>query len=50
MTPAEIFDDFRSAFKTRKFTASLLVAFIDFVVEPAVPALALVSLEDRLAR
>ena len=50
MTPAELFDDFSSSFKTRKFTAGLLISFIDFVVELDVPNLQLSSLEDFHSR
>lgn len=50
MTPNEVFEDFRASFRTRKFTAGLLLAFIDFVVELEVPSLGLSSLEDFLER
>ena len=49
MTPNEVFDEFRSSFQARKFTAGLLLAFIDFLAELAVPALGLMSFEDFLA-
>lgn len=50
MTPSEVFDDFQSSFQSRKFTAGLLLAFIDFLVELNVPALGLSSFEDFLIR
>ena len=50
MTPTEVFDDFRSSFRSRKFTAGLLLAFIDFLVELSVPDLGLLSFEGFLVR
>ena len=50
MTPTEVFDDFRASFRSRKFTAGLLLAFIDFLVELSVPDLGLLSFEDFLVR
>lgn len=32
MTPDELFTDFEQGFRRRKYTAGLLVAFIDFIV------------------
>lgn len=34
MTPDELFNQFEAGFPGRKFTAGLLVALIDFLVEP----------------
>ena len=50
MTPNEVFDDFQSSFQARKFTAGLLLAFIDFLDELDVPALDVASFEDFLSR
>lgn len=50
MTPTDVFADFRSSFRSRKFTAGLLLAFIDFMVELDVPVLGLRSFEDFLVR
>ena len=50
MTPNEVFDDFRSSFQTRKFTAGLLLAFIDFLVELSGPSLGLLSFDEFLSR
>lgn len=50
MTPEEVLDDFRAAFRTRKFTGGLLVAFIDFLSELAVPDRNLGSLEAFFTR
>ena len=50
MTPSEVFDEFRSSFQSRKFTAGLLLAFIDFLVELDVPARGLSSFGDFLTR
>lgn len=50
MTPNELFEELRASFRVRKFTAGLLLAFIDYLVELAVPGLGLSSLEDFLER
>lgn len=39
MTPDELFSDFAAGFATRKFSAGLLIAFIDFLIELRAPAL-----------
>lgn len=50
MTPSEIFNDLKQAFEQRKFVAGLLVAFIDFLTELAVPDLDISSLEEFFSR
>lgn len=48
MTLDDLYDEFRTSFRDRKFSAGLLIAFIDFLVELGVPALRLSSLENLL--
>ena len=50
MTPDELFRDLAASFPGRKFTAGLLVAFIDFLVDLCVPDLQLSSFDDFLSR
>ena len=48
MTSDAIFEEFRRSFTNRKFTAGLLVAFIDFLVELDVPELGMSSFDEFL--
>lgn len=50
MKPAEIYQDFVSDFEKRKFSAGLLIAFIDFYLELDVPAIGASSFNDVLAK
>ena len=50
MTSTDVFDEFRSSFRSCKFAAGLLLAFIDFLVGLDVPVLSLASLEELLVR
>lgn len=50
MTPDELYADFTSSFQGRKFTAGLLIAFIDFASSLGTPGLKLSSFHDFLAR
>jgi len=49
MTPAGLYEDFEAGFAKRKFSAGLLVAFIDFLSELGVPGQKFDSLDDFLA-
>lgn len=49
MTPDQLFDAFERGFPRRKFTAGLLVAFIDFLIALDVPTSAFASFSDVLA-
>lgn len=49
MTPHELFDDFKAAFRSRKFSGGLLLAFIDFLIDLGVPSLGFRSLDEFLA-
>jgi hypothetical protein len=48
MTPDELFAEFESGFPSRKFTAGLLVALIDFLTALGVPSKGFTSFEDFL--
>lgn len=48
MTPDELFDQFTAGFPKRKFSAGLLVAYIDLFSELGTPALGLTSFADFL--
>jgi hypothetical protein len=48
MTPDALFKDFETSFSRRKFSAGLLVAFIDFLNELGVPGQKLKGLDDLL--
>lgn len=50
MTPDELYDEFVAGFPARRFTAGLLVAFIDLYLELGVPASGATSFQDVLAR
>ena len=50
MTPDELYIDFTSSFQRRKFTAGLLIAFIDFLSFLETPALKISSFHDFLGR
>lgn len=50
MTPRDLYDEFVAGFPARKFTAGLLIAFIDLYRELGVPASAVQSFQDVLAR
>ncbi len=49
MTVDELFDQFRAGFGARAFSAGLLIALIDFLVELGVPSRGFRSLEDFFA-
>ena len=49
MTKQELFDEFVAGFQARKFSAGLLVAFIDFLTELGAPDATLESFDDFLA-
>ncbi len=49
MTPDELFRDFESGFEGRKFSAGLLVAFVDFLTELGVPGQGFADLDAVLA-
>jgi hypothetical protein len=49
MTPEELYKDFEAGFPKRKFSAGLLVAFIDFLNELGAPGQKFQSLDDFLA-
>lgn len=49
MTPDQLFNDFKESFRTRKFSAGLLLAFIDFLIELEVPTLGLKSFSSFLS-
>ena len=46
MTPDQLYEDFVAGFKARKFSAGLLLAFIDFLQELKVPEADFSDLED----
>lgn len=46
MTPNELFDEFKAEFKTRKFVAGLLIAFIDFFKALGIPGSGKSNLDD----
>jgi hypothetical protein len=48
MTPDEIYQDFEAGFAGRKFSAGLLIAFIDFYIKLGVPDLGASNLGDVL--
>lgn len=48
MTPEALYKDFEAGFPKRKFSAGLLVAFIDFLTELGVPGKKFKSLDDFL--
>lgn len=50
MTPDDLFAEFERGFPARKFSAGLLIAFIDLFKELDVPALAASGFNDVLAR
>ncbi|MBW3598489.1 MAG: hypothetical protein KY475_14610 [Planctomycetes bacterium] len=50
MTPDELYDEFAAGFTARKFSAGLLVAFIDFLEHLNVPSLEISDFADFLAR
>lgn len=50
MKSAEIYKNFVSAFDKRKFSAGLLIAFIDFYLELGIPELKAKGLDDVLAK
>jgi hypothetical protein len=50
MTPTELYRDFEAGFPRRRFSAGLLVAFIDFLNDLGVPGHKFKSLDDFLAR
>jgi hypothetical protein len=49
MTPDELYKDFEAGFPKRKFSAGLLVAFIDFLNQLGVPGKKFKGLDDFLA-
>lgn len=49
MTPDELFQEFEAGFQGRKFTAGLLVAFIDFLTELEVPSMGLADYNALIA-
>jgi hypothetical protein len=49
MTPVGLYEDFEAGFPKRKFSAGLLVAFIDFLNELGAPGQKFKSLDDFLA-
>ena len=50
MTPDALFDEFVAGFPARKFSAGLLVAFIEFLIELRVPGAGLKSFDAMLAQ
>ena len=50
MTPADLFSEFTAGFPARKFSAGLLMAFIDLYTEIGVPGAGLGSYQDVIAR
>ncbi len=46
MTPQDVFAEFSTRFASRKFSAALLLAFIDMLTELGVPSLSLIDLDD----
>jgi hypothetical protein len=50
MTPDQLFKDFEAGFRARKFTAGLLLAFIDFFTALGVPGLKAKNFNDVLYR
>ncbi len=49
MDTSELFLEFEAGFPKRKFSAGLLIAFIDFYLELQIPGLGIKSLEELLA-
>jgi hypothetical protein len=50
VTPDELFEEFEAGFPERRFSAGLLIAFIDFYTALGVPALKIKTLDDVLAK
>ena len=50
MTPEQLFQDFKTGFQGRKFSAGLLIAFIDFFKEIDVPSLKAKDFDGVLAK
>lgn len=50
MTLDELFQEFEAGFRRRKYTAGLLVSFIDFVVALDVPGSGITSFAELVAR
>lgn len=50
MTPADLFSEFTAGFPARKFSAGLLMAFIDLYTELGVPGAGLGSYQGVIAR
>lgn len=50
MTPDELYEDFEKGFSKRRFSAGLLVAFIDFLRDLKTPELGLANFEEFLGR
>lgn len=50
MTPDDLFNEFEKGFEGRKFSAGLLVAFIDFLIDLRVPGQGFKNLNDVLKR
>lgn len=50
MTPDQVFTSFETGFSTRRFSAGLLIAFIDFYNELGVPASNLKDFDELLAK
>lgn len=50
MTPAELFAEFEAGFPRRKYTAGLLVSFIDFVLALEIPGTGLATFADLIGR
>ena len=50
MTPNELYNDFTKSFRSRKYTAGLLVAFIDFLGALEAAALKLSTFDDFISR
>lgn len=48
MTPEEVFQEFVNGFTARKFSAGLLIAFIDFYLKLGIPDLGLKGFDDML--
>lgn len=50
MSPVDVYNEFLAGFPKRKFSAGLLIAFIDFYFELSVPDLSIKSFDDFLAK
>ena len=50
MTADELFQEFEKGFPKRKFSAGLLIAFIDFLKDLDVPGRGFTSLEEMLSK